>query len=191
MSAEACKAVFNSAPVNERSPVLDAAFPRFGCEPWSLRAVGGVGIPNSELVARVLTSPDDYDESTSTIISGRLTQIYAMGMSVIRQGASDAEISTTVSELLNGGAESRKLFGAVVITAEQLRSYASDDTLRWFGVYATDDRNKVHHADVFGTTVNKKQQSRRRGRLAEVMAPLIIPASDTSELIARLREAGI
>jgi hypothetical protein len=191
MTAEACRAAFNAAPIIERGPVLDATFPQCACEPWSLREVGGDGIPNTELVARILTSPDDYDETTSTIITGRLTQLYSMGMSVIRQGAPDAEIIRTVNDLLNGGAEVRKLFGAVVITAEQLRSYVSDDALRWFGLYSTDDRDKTHHADVFGTTVNKKQQSRRRGHLADEMVPLIVTASDTGELIARLRNAGI
>jgi hypothetical protein len=191
MTGDACRAAFNAAPVISRAAAMDVAFPQCACEPWSLRSEEGAGVQGSERVARVLTSPDDYDENAATIVTSRLTQIYAMGMSVIRQGASDAEIAVTVSDLLSGGAETRKLFGAVVITADQFRSYVSDDAARWFGVYATDDRGKNHHGDVFGTTANKKQQSRRRGRLAEDMVPLIVKANNTTDLITELRNLGI
>jgi hypothetical protein len=193
MSADACRAAFNAAPILERASKLDKAFPKCACEPWALTKSGGDGIPNAEKLARILTTPDDYDESASTIITSRLTAIYAMGMSVIRQGATDNEIEKTVNELLSGGTMPRKLFGAAVIAAHQIRAFCNDDDThtRWFGAYATDDKDKTHHGDIFGVMANKNQQSKRRGKLAIGMSSLIINEDTISGLIVKLRNAGI
>lgn len=192
MSSGACRAAFEEAEVFKRAETLDNAFPECACEIWSLTQGNGPGVQSEEVVARILTSPDSYDENTSTIITQKLTQIYSLGMSIIRQGASDQEIIDTVTDLLGNAQEARKLVGAVVIGVEKLRSYANDDdNRRWFGVYATDDRGKSHHGDVLGLTVKKKEQQRRRYKLAEDMAPLIIEAIDQLDLIAKLRAAGI
>ncbi len=192
MSAEACRATFEGAETLKRAESLDAAFPQCTCEPWSLTSSGGPGLQDDELVARILTSPDAYEEDTSTILTSKLTQIYAMGMSVVRQGASDAEIASTVQDLLSNASEVRKLIGAVVIGVSALRAYANDDdAARWFGVYATDDRGKTHHVDVLGTKVGKGAQSRRRNRLAADMTPLLVRADNVIDLIANLRASGI
>ena len=192
MSAEACAAALANADVPKRAEALDAAFPGCACEPWALTALGGDGVANHELIARVLTSPDSYDEPTETIMTQKLTQIYAMGMSVIRQGASNEEIVSTAEDLLTSAAEQRKLIGAIIMTAAQLRAYVNEaDLARWFGVYATDDRGKAHHGDIFGTKVSKGQQQKRRYKLAVDMLPLIVKAETPERLVAALREAGI
>lgn len=192
MSADQCKAALNAAPDLKRAEHLDAAFPKCACEPWALTAAHGPGIPNEELVARVLTSPDAYEEATSTILSSKLTHIYSLGMSVIRQGASDDEIKHTVHDLLSGGSEPRHLIGAVVANGTMIRAYGNeDDAAQWFGLYATDDRGKLRHGDVFGTTVSKGQQQKRRHRLAADMQPLVVPAADVVDLISKLRAAGM
>lgn len=192
MLSHQCRAVLEGAPVVKRASTLDEAFPNCSCEPWSLTETNGQGIPNHEIVARVLTSPDDYNESTATIITSRLTQIYAMGMSLIRQGATDQEIRDTVVELLNGGAEERRLVGAIVTDAKLYRSFTNnDDQARWFGVYATDSMGKQRHGDVLGLTVSKTAQSKRRHKLAAELKPFIVPATEIEELLPLLREAGI
>lgn len=192
MSGEACRVALEAAPINQRAEHLDKAFPQCACEPWSLTEVGGDGIASDELIARVLTSPDAYDETTSTLLTSKLTQLYAMGMSTIRQGCSDAEIKHTVTTLVDGAAEPRKLIGAIVLPAQKFRDYANDDdAARWFGVYATDDSGKLHHADVFGTKASKGQQQKRRYRLAEEVQPFLVKAADPDELLTKLREAGI
>lgn len=196
MSAEACRAALDGADILERAGQLDAAFPQCACEPWSLTADGGCGVQNEELVARVLVAPDDYDETASTILTSRLTALYSMGLSVIRQGASDDEVLGTIDELMTKGSERRTLVGAVVMGAEKIRSYANDDS-RWFGVYATDDRGKERHADIFGTTPlgsnssAKRTKSQRRNRLAADMLPLILFEADPPQLLSKLRLAGI
>lgn len=192
MTAEACRAVFEAAEVQKRAERLDEAFPSCYCEPWSLTETGGPGIDDGGLIARILTSPDAYSETTATILTERLTHLYSMGMSVVRAGASDQEIADTVNNLLTNAAEQKRLVGAVVLPASAFRTYANDDDAsRWFAVYATDDRGKLHHGDVFGTRCSKKQQSRRRHKLAEDMLPHLVAAADVGDLIQKLRQLGM
>ena len=192
MTAEKCAAVFLTADATKKAETLDAAFPNCVCEPWALTSEGGEGIDNGEVLARLLTTPDAYDEDAEALLTSKLTQIYAMGMSVVRQGASSEEINATIAELLTGGAEQRRLFGAIVMRAAHLRAYADEDELgRWFGVYATEDRGKRHHGDILGTKVSKGKQQRRRHRLAADMLPLVVRAEDPDDLITSLRAAGI
>lgn len=190
MSAEQCRAVIVDCPVVERAPRLDDAFPACACEPWALTEVGGPGVANGELVARILTSPDQYDEATSTILTQKLTHLYSLGLSVIRQGASDAEILGTIEELMTKAVEPRNLVGAVIIGVQSLRDYVDGD-VRWFGVYATDDRGKVHHVDVLGTKANGNTQKKRRYRLANDMLQLVVFENEPAELLKKLRSAGI
>lgn len=174
---------------------LDHAHPNCICETHSLRAQGGYGISDSEILARVLTTPGSYDESTSTIVSGKLTSVYGAGLSTIRQGASDEEITDTINTLLSGGAETQSLVGAAVFETSTIRALADPD--RWFGVYATDDGSKEHHADVLGTcsAVSKSQfnklKSPRRNELRKMLEERIIFKSDPAELLAELRARGI
>lgn len=196
MTAAGCRAAIETVPVAQRATSIDALYPKCFCEPWSLTAVGGQGVADEEIVARVVTSPDGYDETEETILTARLTTLYAGGFSIIRQGASDAEVLSTIDELLKGGEDERSLVGAVVMTAGRLRVYANDDD-RWFGVYATDDRGKHHHVDVFGTipagtkSASDRAQKKRRYALAEDMLPLLLYAREPAALLARLRVAGI
>lgn len=196
MTAAGCRAAIETVAVHQRAVSIDTQFPRCSCEPWSLTEAGGDGVAGHELIARVMTSPDGYNESEETIIAGKLTQLYAGGLSTVRQGASDDEILATITELMTGGEEQRSLVGAVVMTAEKLRLYANDDD-RWFGVYATDDRGKHHHIDVFGTvpaggtSARERAKRQRRYKLAEDMLPLLVYADEPADLLARLRAAGI
>lgn len=191
MSATQCAAAFNAAPVSERAAKLDEAFPNCACESWALTEAGGSGIGDHELIARVLTAPNDVDEETETIVTAKLTQMYAMGMSVIRQGASSDEIANTAQFLIDNNAGPVSLYGAAVISASQLRSYVTEEDMgRWFGVYATDDRGKTHHGDIFGTKASKGQQQKRRHRLASDMALLIVRADTPEKLVTALRQRG-
>jgi len=194
MSAGGCRQAWNNAQPHQRAPAIDAAFPDCKCEAHSLCAVGGDGVGDNELLARILTSPTDYDETTSTILTQRLMHLYSLGMSVIRQGANDDEIIGTIDELTNAD-EPRKLVGAVIIPTSMIRAFA--DPKRWFAAYATDDREKIHHVDLCGTTPDgsnsqvKKISSARRYALRDAMSAHVILAGDAPALLACLRAAGI
>lgn len=174
---------------------LDLAHPNCVCEPHSLRSKGGGGVDGSEILARVFTDPASYNQSTSTIVSGKITSVHGPGLSTIRQGASDQEISDTIDALLNGGQEVQSLIGAAVFETSAVRKIGEPE--RWFGVYATDDGNKEHHVDVLGTcpTISKSQdkklKSARRNELRKLLEASLIRESDLKGLIAALRTRGI
>jgi hypothetical protein len=174
---------------------LDLAHPNCICEVHSLRSQGGDGVANAEILARVFTDPASYNQSTSTIVSAKITSVYGAGLSTIRQGASDQEITDTINALLSGGVEAQSLVGAAVFETSTIRAFSNPD--RWFGVYATDDGDKEHHVDVLGIcpAVSKNQfknlQSARRNELRKMLENSLIRASDPTELIAELRTRGI
>ena len=174
---------------------LDRAFPQCKCEANALRLKGGVGVSGSEKLARVFTDPTSYTLSASAIVGAKITSVYSAGLSTIRQGASDQEIYDTIATLLSGGEETQTLVGAAVFETSVIREFYGSD--RWFGVYATDDGNKQHHADVLGTCPQasksqlKKLQSRRRNELRKMMEASLIYESDPADLVTALRTCGI
>jgi hypothetical protein len=173
---------------------LDRAHPNCSCEAHSLRSQGGDGVANTEILARVFTDPASYNQSTSTIVSAKITSVHSAGLSTIRQGASDQEISDTINTLLSSG-EAQSLVGAAVFETSAIREFGDLD--RWFGVYATDDDNKEHHVDVLGTCPTgsnkeiKNLKSARRSELRKMLEECIVFSSDPAELIAELRTRGI
>ena len=173
---------------------LDRACPNCICEVHSLRSKGGDGVDDTEILARVFTDPASYSQSTSTIVSAKITSVHSAGLSTIRQGASDQEISDTINTLLSSG-ETQSLVGAAVFTTSAIREFGDLD--RWFGVYATDDDNKEHHVDVLGTCPSgsnkevKNLKSARRSELRKMLEVCIVFSSDPTELIAELRTRGI
>jgi hypothetical protein len=173
---------------------MDRAHPNCICESHSLRSQGGEGVIGSEILARVFTDPASYSQSTSTIVSGKITSVHGAGLSTIRQGASDQEITDTINTLLSSG-ETQSLVGAAVFKASAIRDFGNPD--RWFGVYATDDDNKEHHVDVLGTCPSgskkeiKNLKSARRSELRKLLEESLIRESDLEGLIAALRTHGI
>lgn len=190
-----CHRAWADSDKHDKACGLDRVHPNCACEPHSLRSQGGDGVTDSEILARVFTDPASYNQSTSTIIGGKITSVHSAGLSTIRQGASDQEISDTISTLLNGGEEVQSLVGAAVFKTSAIRAFGDAD--RWFGVYATDDGNKEHHADVLGTcaAVSKNQldklKSARRNELRKLLEASLIRESDLKGLIAALRTHGI
>lgn len=173
---------------------LHRAHPNCICEIHSLRLQGGDGVANTEILARVFTDPASYNQSTSTIVSAKITSVHGAGLSTIRQGASDQEIADTINTLLSSG-ESQSLVGAAVFETSVIREFGDLD--RWFGVYATDDDNKEYHVDVLGTcpTVSKSQdkklKSARRNELRKMLEESLIREADPTKLLAELRARGI
>lgn len=195
MSAAACRATLDEAPSPYlRADALDTAFPVCACEKWSLADAHPLPVADDELIARILTSPEGYDETENTIVTKKLSDIYSIGMSVIRQGASDDEILGTISDLTEKAADESSLIGAVLLEAKELRAYLDEE--RWFGVYATDDRKKLHHGDVFGTfpqgskSQRLKITGRRRYRLRDDLVGKIIFDSEPASLLAQMRQRG-
>lgn len=197
MTAGGCREALVSASTIDRARSLDEAYPACACEQWSLAEEHPDPVADGEIIARVLTSPDGYDEDQQTILTAKLTDIYSVGLSVIRQSASDCEIRDTVNTLLSGGHEQRRLVGAVVVPAITFREFRESEGERWFGVYATDAEQNTHHGDVLGTFPDasksqvKKITSSRRYRLAENLSDKIVFADDPEDLLLKLREAGI
>lgn len=190
-----CHQAWANSGENDKACGLDRSHPNCACEIHSLRSQGGDGVIDSEILARVFTDPASYILSTSTIVSEKITSIHGAGLSTIRQGASDREISDTINRLLSGGKEAQSLVGAAVFETSVIRAFGDPD--RWFGVYATDDENKEHHVDVLGTcpTVSKSQdkklKSARRNELRKMLEESLIFESDPAELLAELRTRGI
>lgn len=195
MSAEACRATLEGAEPFRRAPTLDETHPGCACEAWSLAQENDHRVADDELIARVLTAPTDYDEETGTILTTKLCDIWSIGLSTIRQGASDDEILATFNQLTVEAKSVRTLAGAIVVQASELRTY--DPEGRWFGVYATDDRNKAHHVDVLGTTPTgsksaiERAKSSRRHALVRDWSDRVILSGEPGELLTLLRQAGI
>ncbi len=189
-----CYQAWANADENDKACGLNHAHPNCVCEAHSLRSDGGAGVAGHEVLARVFTDPASYNSSTSTIVSGKITSVYGPGLSTIRQGASDQEISDTINTLLNGG-ETQSLVGAAVFEASVIRKLSDSD--RWFGVYSTDDGDKEHHVDILGTCPSvsksqfKKLQSVRRNELRKILEAALIREADPANLIAALRTRGI
>jgi hypothetical protein len=190
-----CHKAWADSGEHDKACGLDRAHPNCGCEIHSLRSQGGDGVTNSEILARVFTDPASYNQSTSTIVSGKITSVHGAGLSTIRQGASDQEIADTINALLSGGQEGQSLIGAAVFETSAIRAFGHPE--RWFGVYATDDGYKEHHVDVLGTCPNgskkeiKNLKSARRSELRKMLEASIIFSSDPVELLAELRIRGI
>lgn len=179
----------------DRAATMDAQAPDCICETLSLRADGGTAVSSDELVARILTSPDGFDEDAGVILHQKLLACYSLGLSVLRQGASDQEITSTVRLLTQESEQPRTLFGAALTRVADIRQL--DAGARWFAVYATDAPDNDHHADIMATTPKadsknkvRKAESARRKKLRDLMQAQLLPASDPTTLIAALRAAG-
>lgn len=190
-----CHRAWADAGEHDKACGLDGKHPNCACEMHSLRSRGGEGVADEEILARVFTDPASFNQSTSTIVSGKITSVYSAGLSTIRQGASDQEITDTINTLLNGGQEEQSLIGAAVFQTSAIRALEDQD--RWFGVYATDDGLKEHHVDLLGTcqaaskSQLRKLQSTRRNELRKILEQSLIFKSDPKELLAELRSRGI
>jgi hypothetical protein len=194
MQAE-CHRAWADSGENDKACGLDRAYPNCACEVHSLREQGGGGVADNEVLARVFTDPASYNLSTSAMVTAKITSVHGAGLSTIRQGASDREISDTINALLNGAQEAQTLVGAAVFETSIVREIGGPE--RWFGAYATDDYNKEHHVDILGTcpkiSTNQanKMKSARRSELRKVLERGLIRKSDPVELIAELRNRGI
>lgn len=191
-----CCDVWHLSLARDRASLVDQHFPKCACEAVSLQGSGGEPVGPDERIARIVTSPASYNLTTGQFLTGKLTSVYSVGLSVIREGASDQEIRETVSELTNLAADNQSLVGAVVASAREVRDL--QDAERWFAVYATDAGTKQRHADLAGTfptglsnTQKKKAIDNRRYRLAEMFEKHLVLATDIDELLVELRAAGI
>lgn len=193
MSGDACRLVWRGAAYNAKASALDDAFPNCGCEPWSLVAANEDHVADDEPLARILTAPWMYDEGQ--MLTSRLTQVSAGGVSLIRAGATDAEILSTIDNLLNGQADPQTLIGAAVFGAHRIRSLG--DPEKFFGIYHTEAPGKVRHADILATrpsgtrSAQKKAEKDRRYLLRDTLIPLIVRADEPAALLTKLRAAGI
>lgn len=198
MAGLSCCDVWHFSEVRARARLLDEFYPECQCEPYPLQAFGGDAVSSNDLLARIITSPAHYDLTGSELLTAKLTSLYAVGLSVIRSGATDDEILETIDMMLGGQAEGQSLVGAVIIDAKSIRDMVSDTGDRCFGVYATDAGAKTHHADITGAfprtgsnSAKKNEQSARRYKLRDVMADRIVRAETPDELLSALRASGI
>lgn len=154
-------------------------------------------MPDGEVVARVLTTPGDYDDTIQDLVSGKLTNCYARGLSLIRTGASDKEVLDTIATLM-AAEDAKGLVGAVVLPAGVIRDVGGRPN-HAFCVYDTDTPSGAqHHADVVGTFEREKsksawgrEQQKRRYALRDEMRKYVVEATTPADLLAELRRAGI
>ena len=192
-----CIAAFNLKPFNERAERLDSGnLKGCACEVFALTAAGGDGLTDETVLARVLTDPKGIDKATGELVADRLLGIHQSGFSVIRTGASDAEIIETVRILVDQTAEPQTLVGAATVTAGEIRQF--DQNSRWFGVYATDVANNLHHADILGTMPDGESKSKRKEAkkvrqraLNRLLKSNVIKSDNEMDLIIKLRALGI
>jgi len=195
MTCDACRTVWNGAADNDKARALDAQHPNCACEPCSLRIAGGTPVTDDEVVARIITSPSDYNEDTGDVLTRRLTSLYGAGVSLVRSGASDDEIKETIFQLTGGPAAQNKLVGAAILKALDIRRLGNPE--KWFCVYDTNAGEKKHHGDIAGTSPSgtnsqiEKQQKVRRYKLKDELSNKLVLAADTDALIVAMRAAGI
>lgn len=192
-----CRLAWTNGAGKTPADSIDLVHPQGTCESYSLADPARTHVPDSELVARVITAPDGFDNDE--ILTSKLTSIYAKGLSCIRTGAPDAEILAVISALLAGdGAQS--LIGAAVLPAAEIRACGSP--AKHFCVYDTDadlaGAQLSKHADVTGTYERsmsgaawKGEQRRRRGALKAIFSARLVFANDPDQLLVELRRLGI
>jgi hypothetical protein len=174
--------------------LLDERYADCGCERWSLRGLLYRPVRGDELVVRIVTSPDGFDQDTGELLTQKLSSVYSRGLSMVREGASEAEIRATIDELtINAGVE-RQLVGAVIIRVDQIRLL--DSPPRCFCVYDTHAPEKTHHADLLGTFprhVSNNQSRRirdeRRYHLCALFRDHLAQASTPDEVVVAVQYA--
>lgn len=193
MSAIACRVAWTEPGGNVAARTLDEAFPEGVCQAYSLSDPERTRIADDELIARVLTDPGGWKEGE--ILTAKLTNCFSRGLSVIRQGAADAEILSTVDALLRAS-DNQALIGAVVMPASEVR--AVGDPIKQFCVYDTDAPEMVAHGDIVATMVRgmsnsagRAEESARRRALRDRMTERIVLAATPNDLLVALRGAGI
>jgi hypothetical protein len=155
-------------------------------------------VHDDERVARIVVAPLDYDLTIDELLTSRLTQIYASGLSVIRRGASEKEILAVVDRLLAADGVNG-LVGAAVLDAVEIRRCGAP--AKHFSVYDTEEPGIEYHADVAGTFDRAlmaasrsgwtKEMKRRRSALRDVLTGRLLLADTRAALIDVLRAAGI
>lgn len=156
-------------------------------------------MPDGERLARIITTPAEYNAEQKVLERAKLTQIHTRGLSLIRSGAPDDEILATIA-MLTSAEDKQELVGAVVIPAETIRGCGQPE--KHFAVYDTDGTAGglplTKHADLAGTFMAglstsawKTEVSRRRKALVELMQANLLRAAEPQELLAQLRANGI
>jgi hypothetical protein len=187
-----CIDAWFEAAFNERATTLDAFSSNCGCESTSLRKDGGFPVADGEIVARILTSPGHYNLETRELISSKLMTAYQAGLSLVRENASADEIKVTVDQL-TAGEEETKLVGAAIVKADKIRQL-QEDSVRWFCVYDTENRDKKDHAEILATksgaaskSAQKKAESDRRKALRALFEENFHPAETVDDLIEKIK----
>jgi hypothetical protein len=195
-TAAECYGAFHNGPEQKRASRLDdGEFKNCACEVHSFTEGGGSGVAVDAVLVRVLTDPKQYSLTDGELLDAPMQGIHGRGFSMIRSGATDEEIRSTIRLLVEQSSEPQTLAGAATISVETVRAMEADT--RWFGVYATDAEGNDHHADILGTApqgtkkeVNDLRILRRR-KLKQVLEGSIIIATNEDDLILKLREIGV
>lgn len=194
MSPEECISIWKNAEPQERARALDHHSPSCGCEVHSLRNSNLNPISSVEFVARILTTPDGCNLTTKEILRTKLVAAFSSGVSLVRQGATEAEIELTVSQLTQSS-EPNSLAGAAILAVSEIRNLGNPE--RWFCVYDTEEEKKVAHADILATTPTaasgsaaKKLESRRRKSLQTCLQANVYLTNSLDELKTLIRLMG-
>lgn len=187
-----CKAAWGADVSKGRAQSFDALFPECCCEGHSLTSDRS-GVAPNELIARIFTTPDSYQQDKKEIIWNKLVRAFSDGLSMFRSGCSADEIRTAVERLTTSGAEPTTLAGVTLMAASTVRAVGTPS--RWFCVYDTDAAEFSIHADVIGTwpdrtlskTKTEAEKQIRLRSLRDAFNTSFVPSSSADELIAELR----
>ena len=177
-----------------RAEAFDALFPACACEAHSFAGKASPLLGDDQL-ARIMTTPGTFNETTKEIIWPKLVRVYTDGISCFRPGCTEGQLLAAIKQLMEGGAEPQVLYGAAVLTVGDVRGAGDPD--RWFCVHDTEADEFSEHADIIGTrpdapskTKLKEIQSSRIRNLRDRMGTKIVQATDPMDLIVQLRAGG-
>jgi hypothetical protein len=127
------------------------------CEKISLGRYGSPGrVSNAEKLYRILSAPIDISMSAEQIALTAITHTQSIGMSVLRDRATDEEFHNIITGRTREAG--RTFVGVVEFSCGEVRRLRSANVQegrepgdQHFIVVDTDLRNLPHHADVFNT----------------------------------------
>lgn len=140
----------------------------FFCESCAHPDSPGV-VEDDEILNFVVFDPQQVF-SDGTLQPFALMQVDRMGLSLLRQGATDEEFRLTVFEMNPDPSVNKKLHGVVEFLASALRY---DGSARLVGIYDTPLPKKRHHADMVaprwpGAMSNNARKTLNKRRLAQL-----------------------
>jgi hypothetical protein len=192
MDHSICRDAWKSDSSRGRASSFDLCFPDCCCEAHSLKS-DAPGVGDRELIARIFTTPESYNQNTREVVWNKLVRAFSDGLSMFRSGCSEGQIRDAVEKLTRGGAENNELAGVALIHVEKIRKLGNPS--RWFCIYDTESDEFSSHTDLIATRTDPNlsrskqglQQSERVRALRDEFTSSFVFSSSVDDLIDQLR----